>query len=81
MPKIKRKLDGTDLFFCIVMYIQLKKRDLVLFVAVDWMQADLEANLQLVVRRRWVCLQTKTSGEVWHVSPERSLSFHWKIDS
>ncbi len=63
------------------MYIQKKKGIWFYSWAVDWMQADLDANLQLVVRRRWVCLQTKTSGEVWHVSPERSLAFHWKIDS
>lgn len=25
MPKMKQELDGTDLFFCIVMYIQLKE--------------------------------------------------------
>lgn len=45
---------------------------------VDWMQLNLNANLQSSVKRKQVCVDEMT-GKVQHTSPGRSLSFQWKI--
>ncbi len=41
----------------------------------DWMEADLNASLQLIVIKGRSLCGWNVFSEVWHVSPERSLWF------
>lgn len=59
---------ATDIFFHILMYVQMNRnikkaikigQDLVQSISVDWMVADLNVSLQLIIKKEEEFKQTK----------------------
>lgn len=47
----------------------------IIYQRIDWMDADFNASMQLIVKKGQGYAD-KMTGVVWHSSPERSLLFH-----
>lgn len=75
---------ATDIFFHILMYVQMNRnikkaikivQDLVQSISVDWMVADLNVSLQLIIKKEEEFKQTKWSDTPAYVTRQKSVSF------